>query len=87
MRREGTTCRTVLSFRLIFASDLRSPASYRLARNSLTLAHLQLPRPAALEVDYGEPLGLCTETSPGVFARAFTKLNVTLDCSAAWAHA
>jgi hypothetical protein len=36
-----------------------------------------------LDGDYGEPLGLCTETSArsGVFTREWTKSTVTLDCN------
>ena len=43
-----------------------------------------VPRPAALEVDYGTPLGLCTEseTTRGVFTRKWTKADVQLDCNA-----
>ena len=39
--------------------------------------------PAALNGDYGEPLGLCHETAPGsgVFTREWSKTNVTLDCN------
>ena len=36
--------------------------------------------PAALNGDYGEPMGLCTETTPGVFVRQFTKSTVQMDC-------
>ena len=41
-------------------------------------------RPAALDGDYGEPLGLCRETEPGksgVFTREFTKSHVVVDCN------
>ena len=41
-------------------------------------------RPAALDGDYGEPLGLCTETIPGnsqIFTREFSKSVVHLDCN------
>lgn len=43
-------------------------------------------RPPALDVDYGEPLSHCTETTPGsgVFVREWTKAIVRLDCNA-WA--
>ena len=39
--------------------------------------------PTELDGDYGEPLGLCRETSPGsaVFTRQWTNANVTLDCN------
>ena len=43
----------------------------------------QRPRPAAWDVDYGSPLGSCTETVPnasGVFRREWTKATVTWDC-------
>jgi hypothetical protein len=39
--------------------------------------------PAALKLDYGEPVSTCTETSPNsaVFVRTFTKSKVTMDCN------
>jgi len=39
--------------------------------------------PAALDVDYGEPLGLCSETSSGsgVFTREWSKSTVKTDCN------
>ena len=40
------------------------------------------PRPAALDEDYGEPMGHCTEASPGVWKREWTKASVALDCNA-----
>jgi len=38
--------------------------------------------PPALSEDYGEPLGLCAETSEGseIFVRKWSKATVTLDC-------
>jgi hypothetical protein len=43
------------------------------------------PRPAALDLDYGEPLpnSYCEETSPGsgVYTREWTKASVRLDCN------
>jgi hypothetical protein len=41
------------------------------------------PRPASLDVDYGEPTGLCAETSAGsgVFQRSWTKATVAMDCN------
>jgi hypothetical protein len=33
------------------------------------------------ELDAGEPTGLCVETSPGVFARNWTKGTAALDCN------
>ena len=40
--------------------------------------------PDALNIDYGEPSGLCQETAPnsGVFTRDFSKSTVTMDCNA-----
>eukprot|EP01052_Picozoa_sp_SAG31_P025410 SAG31_NODE_2226_length_6149_cov_9.156198_2_plen_260_part_00 len=41
-------------------------------------------RPLALDIDYGEPLGLCRETVPGksgVFTREYSKSVVHLDCN------
>lgn len=41
-----------------------------------------VPRPAQLDVDYGEPHELCRETAPGVFERAWSKAGVVrLDCN------
>ncbi len=39
--------------------------------------------PALLDADFGEPLGLCAETAPhsGVFARAWSKADVQMDCN------
>ena len=38
--------------------------------------------PPALNVDYGEPVGLCKETAAGsgVFVREWTKATVQMDC-------
>ena len=43
----------------------------------------QYMRPAALDVNYGEPQGLCVETatSSGVFARKRSKAAVMVDCN------
>ena len=38
-------------------------------------------RPTELDVDYGSPLGLCKQTSAGVFERDFTNSHVKLDCA------
>ena len=40
--------------------------------------------PEELNRDYGEPLGLCTETAPnsGVFTREWSKATVKADCNA-----
>jgi hypothetical protein len=44
-----------------------------------------VPRPPQMDADYGSPTsGVCAEVSAGVFARAFTRVNVTLDCNT-WA--
>ena len=42
-----------------------------------------LARPAAFDVDYGVPVGLCFETKPGsgVFARHWTKAVAQHDCN------
>lgn len=41
-----------------------------------------VPRPPQMDLDYGSPThGVCRETSSGVFERAFTNVNVTLDCN------
>jgi len=38
-------------------------------------------RPAELDADYGHPLGLCEESSPGVFSRTYSHAHVSIDCS------
>ena len=39
-------------------------------------------RPAALDVDYGHATGDCGELgSTGVFTRAYSNANVTMDCT------
>lgn len=38
-------------------------------------------RPDEFNVDYGIPLGNCTEQSPGVFTRRWTKAKVIVDCN------
>merc|ERR1712232_704720 len=38
-------------------------------------------RPAALDEDYGFPLGLCKEMEAGVFQRSWSKAVVHFDCS------
>lgn len=38
--------------------------------------------PDELSVDYGEPMGQCTETdTPGVYAREWSKATVQMDCN------
>jgi hypothetical protein len=39
------------------------------------------PPSAQFDYDYGEPLGLCNESAPGVFTREWTKAMVTMDCN------
>ena len=39
------------------------------------------PWEALWDLDVGEPLGLCTQPSPGVFARAWSRGTAVLDCS------
>ena len=39
-------------------------------------------RPAEFNDDYGEPLCSCVQAAPGVFVRAWSKANVTVDCNA-----
>lgn len=39
------------------------------------------PRPAAMDDDYGTPVGYCKEAAPGVFRREWTKADVELDCN------
>jgi len=34
-----------------------------------------------LELDFGEPLEIATELSPGVFQREWSEATVTLDCN------
>lgn len=38
-------------------------------------------RPAEFNEDYGEPLCSCTQVSPGVFVRFWSKANVTVNCN------
>jgi len=38
-------------------------------------------RPPELELDVGEPAGRCKESSPGVFTRQWTKVEVKMDCN------
>jgi hypothetical protein len=39
-------------------------------------------RPAPLDgIDYGEPVGLCTEVEAGVFVREWTRSTTTMDCN------
>ena len=33
------------------------------------------------DLDFGEPSGLCNQTSPGVFSRQWSNAAVTLDCN------
>ena len=57
---------------------------HRLHRNS---TNTPVSRPPQLDADYGEPVdATCAETSPGVFERSWTKVNVRVDC-ANWAAA
>jgi hypothetical protein len=37
-------------------------------------------RPAALDVDYGHPVGDCEEVGDEIFARQYSKANVLIDC-------
>lgn len=39
-------------------------------------------RPAALDADYGTPVGYCEEVQNGVFKRKWTKADVSIDCNA-----
>ena len=45
-------------------------------------------RPAALDLDYGTPTALCSETAPGsaVFSRNWSKSRVTVDCNTYTSH-
>jgi len=38
-------------------------------------------RPDEFNADYGEPLCSCVQAAPGVFMRAWSKANVTVDCN------
>ena len=38
-------------------------------------------RPEGLDENYGVALGVCKETSPGVFSRNYTRAKVALDCN------
>ena len=52
----------------------------RLSNLVLTVL-VQFTRPKELDADYGTPIDFCTETSPGVFRRKWTKADVSLDCN------
>lgn len=43
--------------------------------------HSLPPWDPLFDLDFGEPLGLCNQTSPGVYTRAWTSANVTLNCT------
>ena len=38
-------------------------------------------RPAEFNADYGEPVCSCTQESPGVFVRYWSKANITVNCN------
>ena len=38
-------------------------------------------RPPAFDVDYGTPLGVCKQSTPGVFTREWTKATVEHSCT------
>lgn len=38
-------------------------------------------RPPEFNGDYGEPLCSCVQKAPGVYVRAWSKANVTVDCN------
>jgi hypothetical protein len=38
-------------------------------------------RPSSLDIDYGEPQGYCSETSPGIWTREYSKYSVQIDCT------
>ncbi|GAB5362746.1 hypothetical protein AAMO2058_000824700 [Amorphochlora amoebiformis] len=40
-----------------------------------------VPRPSELDMDYGEPEGLCFEISAGVFHRQWSKVKIALNCT------
>ena len=44
-------------------------------------AMVNRPHDQALDLDYGTPLGLCAEKSPGVFVREWSNTDVTVDCN------
>ena len=37
-------------------------------------------RPAALDVDYGVPYGLCADGGAGVYERAYTRARAVVNC-------
>lgn len=43
--------------------------------------NLKYAFPDEFRVDYGTPVGFCTETSPNVFTRKWTKATVQMDCN------
>jgi hypothetical protein len=72
------------SFSQNLASFLLMRGPYAWAGYSWEGCGKNYTRPAELDTDYGVPRGVCAETAPGsgVFARAWTKANVTVDCNA-----
>ena len=38
-------------------------------------------RPKELDADYGVPLGFCSETSPGIFERKWSKADIMINCN------
>lgn len=58
----------------------RSPVCSQPQQQCPTTEYL---RPAALDVDYGQPAGLCAEEpgKAGVFTRHYSRAEITLDCN------
>ena len=59
----------------------RVPYSLSAGEWGMTWPVGRLPYPSALSVDYGQPLAPCVEVSTGSFQRAYSKGNITFDCS------
>ena len=70
---------TLLQFNedLAFFMLVRGPAAWIGYTSTFCAAHYDLP--GALFLDYGDPLGTCKETSPGVFQRQFANAVAEFD--------
>ena len=49
--------------------------------NNISRCALLFSTQGRLQVDYGEPSGLCSEIRPGVFRRNYSKATVEMDCA------
>jgi hypothetical protein len=82
--RQHTVAPSAASFRQDLASFLLMRGPFAWAGFAWESCGKAYVRPAELDTDYGVPLGVCAETAPGsgVFTRAWSRANVTVDCNA-----